>query len=285
MGEAKRKSQTSRAIIAREPRCIYCPSPPETLEHMPPTGIFRDRQRPGAMEYGTCTACNNGTRGSDAVAALMALIHPDNGEGSWQAEKIRKLISAIDTYAPGVREEISLPDKSTYEWARRPGSDLLQRVVRVHADGPRVKAHLSLFGAKLAMALYREHVGVALPLDGAVWCQFALNAGMTQETLNTRVKILPLWETLRQGCKNVGDQFAYRYNCDERTVIAAVVQFHRSLWFTIFASSDHKIIELFKKPEFLQLPASMMVRPGNLLSLLPAPPAAPFRGLAARRYG
>lgn len=274
MGEAKRKSQTRQEIIAGEPRCIYCPAPAESLEHMPTRGIFRDRQRPGAMEYGACKACNNGTRGSDAVAAVMALMHPDNGEGSWQAEEILKLISAIDTHAPGVREEMSLPGKSNYEWARRPGSGLLQRVVRVHADGPCVKAHLSVFGAKLAMALYREHVGVALPLDGAVWCQLALNAGMTQENLNARVKILPVQETLRQGRKNVGDQFAYRYNCDERTVIAAVVQFHRGLWFTIFASSDHRIIELFNKPEFLQLPASVMVRPGNLLSLLPAPAAA-----------
>ena len=128
------------------------------------------------------------------------------------------------------------------------------------------------------MALYREHVRVALPLDGAAWCQFALNGGVTQEDLNARVKILPLWETLRQGQKNVGDQFVYRYNCDERTVIAAVVQFHRSLWFTIFASSDKKIIELFKKPEFLQLPASVMVKPGQLLELLPAPAV-----VAARR--
>jgi hypothetical protein len=109
MGEAKRKSQTRQEIIAGEPRCIYCPAPAESLEHMPTRGIFRDRQRPGAMEYGACKACNNGTRGSDAVAAVMALMHPDNGEGSWQAEEILKLISAIDTHAPGVREEMSLP--------------------------------------------------------------------------------------------------------------------------------------------------------------------------------
>jgi hypothetical protein len=114
------------------------------------------------------------------------------------------------------------------------------------------------------MALYREHVGDALPLDGAVWCQFSLNSGMTQEDLDARVKILPTQGTLRQGSKNVDGQFLYRYNCDERTALAAVVQFHRGLWFTIFASSDQRIIELFKKPEFLQLPASVMVRPGDL---------------------
>ena len=268
MGEAKRKNQKREAIIAAEPRCIYCPGPVETLEHMPPMGMFRGRQRPGRMEYAACGVCNRGTRGSDAVAALMARIHPDNGLGSWQAKEMLRLISAVDAYAPGVREELSLPGKAKDEWVRRPGSGLLQRVVRVHADGPYVKAHLSVFGAKLAMALFREHVGVALPLSGAVWCQFSLNGGMTQEHLNTRVQILPISGTLRQGQKNVNDQFLYRYNCDERTVIAAVAQFHRGLWFTMFASSDPRIIELFNRPDFAQLPGSVTITPGGLLGLL-----------------
>jgi len=97
---------------------------------------------------------------------------------------------------------------------------------------------------------------------------------MTQENLSARVERLPLQATLRQGRKNVGDQFAYRYNCDERTVITAVAQFHRDLWFTLFASSDEKIIEIFTKPEVSQLPASAMVRPDCLLDLLTAPNGA-----------
>jgi hypothetical protein len=84
-----------------------------------------------------------------------------------------------------------------------------------------------VFGAKLAMALYREHVGTALPLDGAVWCQFALNAGMTQGHVEARLKILPLQETLKQGSKKVDDQFVY--NCDGRSTLGAVTQFHRGL--------------------------------------------------------
>lgn len=171
---------------------------------------------------------------------------------------------------PVFGEELSLPSKINPEWVHRPSSGLLQRVVRVQADGPLIKTHLSIFGAKLAMALYREHNGVALPLDGAVWCQFALNAGMTQENLNERLKILPLYETLQQGRKDVDGQFAYRYNYDGRSVIAAVVKFHRGLWFTIVASSDRRIIELFSTPK-LHLPASIMVSPGNLLDLLQAP--------------
>ena len=224
------------------------------------------------MDYGACKACrDDGTRGSDAVAALIARMHPGNGEGSWQADDIRKLRSTIIARAPRVLEELCLPGKGSPEWARRPGSGLFRKFVRVRADGPRVKAHLSAFGAKLAMALYREHIGVPLPVDGAVWCQFRLNGGVTQEHLNEPVEKLPLGNTLRQGRRSVGEQFVYRYNCDERTVIAAVVQFHRGLWFIVFASSDKRLVELFRKPEFLQLPGSAMVRPGGLVSLCRPP--------------
>ena len=270
MGDAKRKSRKAEDILAGEARCIYCSGPAETLEHMPPVGMFRARQRPGAMEFAACEACNNGTRGADAVAAVMARLHPDDGEGTWQAGEIRKLIPALDARAPGVREEMSRSGKAVYEWIPRSGSGLLQKVVRAHADGPLVKGYLTAFGAKLGMALYREHVGTPLPLDGAVWCQFALSGGMTQKVLDARVQILPGYETLRQGTKHVSDQFAYRFNTDERTVVAAVAQYHKGLWFTLFASSDPRIVELFVKPEFLALPASAMVRPGGVLALLPA---------------
>lgn len=273
MGEGSRKSRTRVAILANEPRCIYCSGLPQTLEHMPSRGMLRGKERPSGMEYAACIACNNGTRGADAVAAVMARLHPDNGAGSWQAEEVRKLISALDAHAPGVREEMSQPHKSRAEWVPRRGSGLLHRVIRVSADGPKVKAYLSAYGAKLAMALYREHVRVALPLDGAIWCQFALNGGMPQEHLDQRVKILPASETLRQGQKNVVDQFIYRYNTDERTVVAAVVQFHRGLWFTLFASCDPKIIALLSIPAFVNLPGSALVKPGELLRLLPSPAA------------
>ena len=78
-----------------------------------------------------------------------------------------------------------------------------------------------------------------------------------------------MYDTLRQGEWRVADQFACRYNTDGQTVVAAVAQFHRGLWYTLFASCDPEIIELFNKPEHLSLPASVLVKPGGLLQLLP----------------
>jgi len=220
------------------------------------------------MEYGACKSCNEGTRGSDAVAALIARCHPRNDSRGWQEKEIRNLIRTVETRAPGVREEMSLLDKFQSGWMQRPESGLFQRVVRLVVDGPKVTAQLGAFGAKLGMALYREHVGAALPLEGAVWNLFTLNAAMTQEKLMARVEKLPIQGTLSQGRKNVGDQFVYRYNCDGRTVIAAVVEFHSNLWFTIVASSDERIVNFFLEKQVSPLPASVLVRPGGLLSLL-----------------
>ena len=264
MGEAKRKSRKRGDILAAELRCIYCANPAQTVEHMPPRGMFRGRLRPSAMEFGCCEDCNEATRGADAVAALFARTHPDYADTSWQTQEMMKLVSAVDAFAPGVREEMSAPGKSIPEWGHRDGSPVLQRVVRVRADGPLVQANLCAFGAKLAMALYREHVGTPLPFDGVVWCQSALNAGMTQEALDARLQILPLFDTLRQGKFNVQEQFAYRYNCDNRATLGAVAQFHRGLWITLFASSDPKIVALLEEPKFVNLPASALIRPGDL---------------------
>jgi hypothetical protein len=283
VGEASRKSRKGAQIVAAEARCIYCAGPSETFEHMPPLVMFRDKDRPGSMwEFGSCKACNNGTGGADVVAAVISRVHPDHGEESWQNKEIRKLIRPLDKYAPGVREEMFRPEKHERGWIRRANVGLMRPAVWVRADGPRLKAYLIIFAAKFAMALYRAHVGVALGLDGAVWCQFQLNAGLTQENLDARVAILPGCETLRQGRKNVGDQFLYRFNTDERTVVAAVAQFHRGLWLTVFASTDPRIIGLFAKPEFLAPPATAMVRPGELLNLVPAPPG-PHLSPASRR--
>jgi hypothetical protein len=281
MGEASRKSRKGSQIVAAEARCIYCAGPSETHEHMPPRGMFRGKHRPGDMEFGCCKACNEGTGGADVVAAVISRLHPDHGEGSWQDKEIRKLIRPLDKFAPGVREEMR-SGKHERGWIRRGDFGLMQSAVWVHADGPRLKAYLTIFAAKFAMALYREHVGVALGLDGAVWCEFQLNAGLTQENVDARVALLPGCETLRQGMKNVGDQFLYRFLTDERSVVAAVAQFHRGLWLTVFASTDPRIIGLFAKPEFLALPTSAIVRPGELLNLVPAPPG-PHPSSASRR--
>ena len=112
--------------MAAEPRCIYCPGPSETLEHMPPRSMFQRKDRPSAMEFGACTACNGATRGADVVASVIARLHPDIPGASWQNAEIRRFIRALDAFAPGVREEMSRPRKHD-RVGHRAGSGLCTR--------------------------------------------------------------------------------------------------------------------------------------------------------------
>ena len=129
------------------------------------------------------SACNEGTGGADGLAAFISRLHPDHGgRGAGRTKEIRKLIWPLDKFAPGVREEMR-SGKHERGLIRRGDFGLMQSAVWVHADAPRLKAYLTIFAAKFAMALYRQHVGVALGLDGAVWCEFQLNVGLTQENV------------------------------------------------------------------------------------------------------
>ena len=121
-----------------------------------------------------------------------------------------------------------------------------------------------MFASKLGMALFREHVGQPLPMQGKVYTRCYLSAGLLQTQVDAMRAILPLAGTLQQGKFQVHEQFEYRFNCDERSINAALARFQKGLYvFTIAAS----------EPDKYQLrvvaPTDALVRPGELKSLMP----------------
>jgi hypothetical protein len=261
MGEARTKSKKLRHLIATEPRCIYCANAPSTVEHIPPISMFRARSRPNGMEFAACINCNNGTRGADLAAAFLARLSQDENPDMFkEAVKFRDQVAKV---APELLAEFLRPDKTQIGWFRTAGG-IRRRMVRVHMDGPLTQAYLTVFAAKLGMALYREHVGVALPLHGGVQLQCFLNAGLAQRTGDALLQKLPVFGTNQQGKYMVSEQFAYRYNCDAKSIVAALVGFHSNLHIFVVATSQ---------PEFYHFPISAphfyFVRPGELTAALP----------------
>ena len=161
-----RKSRDKASIMASGERCIYCGDPANRLEHMPPIGMFRKRDRPSGMEYPSCDACNNGTSAADSVASFIARIDQQGGMGDWRTQEAIAQRGMLEAIAPGFISELFHEDKAEDQWIQKDG--VLQRFTVVRADGLLTKAYLNVFSAKLAMAMYREHIGEALPLDGAV---------------------------------------------------------------------------------------------------------------------
>lgn len=237
MGEKKRKSRSRQEVLKSESRCIYCSNPATTLEHMPPRSMFKDRDRLSGMEFASCQSCNIGTRAADEIAVLMAHILPFSTNENWQMATMTRMIRTIDQHVPGFHAEFLRPENTKDKWIRGPNG-IHRKVKVISADGPILKRHLRVFSAKIGMALYREHIGVALPHDGAVYSTHFLNAGLSQESAEAMLNMMPLPGELRMGKRSSKSQFAYRYNTDEKSIVAALVGFHGNLHCLVIATSD-----------------------------------------------
>jgi hypothetical protein len=259
MGQANQKSRSRAILLQNEARCIYCANKPATIEHMPPISMFKGRARPSGMEFAACGDCNRGTSGADIVAAFYSRLSQD-GRPEMLAEALglqRKMRGMV----PGVAEE--LEGRGYTSLQRTPGG-VLRPMTAIRIDGPLTKAYLTAFSAKLAMALYREHIGVPLPLEGGVRLAFFLNAGLSAKAGDGMLKKLPLPGTLMQGKFAVPDQFAYRYNHDGQSIIAALAGFNSNLHILVVATSNPTFYDFPKFAEHLYF-----VRPGELRDLIP----------------
>ena len=259
MGEAKRKVRSQADLIASEPPCIYCKNRPETVEHMPPITMFRKRARPRGLEFASCALCNQGTRGADAVASFFSRLHLDYGSGDWQSKEADTLKPILARYAPGVLQEFTEHGKELHLRIR----GVIRPMVGIRAN-PLLSANLTVFASKWGMASYREHVGQALPTNGAVYSRWYLNAGPAQQEYDAAMNMMPTFGTLRQGQFQVHDQFAYRFNSDERTITATFAKFHQGLYIlTIATAEPDRYLHLAPPSQ-----TSAIVAPGELNELL-----------------
>lgn len=252
MGEANRKSRKLRNIVANESRCIYCDRRPSTIEHMPPRNMFVGKARPSGLEFAACNSCNSGTTGADLVASFLARVSPENGHLDLFREGMH-WASTIDQKAPGFRAELLRTDKQRRVLTRT-RAGILVPAISINADGPITTGYLAAFGGKLGMALYREHIGEPLPQDGRVHVMHFLNAGLNEDQAQAMLAMLPLHDTLKQGKFTVPEQFAYRYNTDQKGILAALVHFHSNLRFFLIAhSSDYDLSSIPMMPHSVEV--------------------------------
>lgn len=228
--------------------------------------MFQGKQRPSGMEFPCCAACNNGTSAADLVAGFFARLSQKEDQPDWKAVKAQARRDALERKAPGFLEEFFDGRRASWKWMRSPDEILRSRVM-VKANGPLTKAYLDVFAAKFGMALYREHCGAPIPLEGGILSATFLNAGLSQDTAHAMLAILPSGNTLVQGARNSAhDQFFYRFNTDQRTVVAALASFHDGLYVCTVAFSDRELYGGLLRP-----PLFRFVRPGELAGMMPAP--------------
>lgn len=272
MNETKKKKERRPSLkerLRQEDRCIYCFERPDTVEHMPPIWAFSKRQRPQGLEFASCETCNNGTKGADMATGWFARIRPFHGDNAdLLLIEAKQRVHSLDQLVPGLREEVF--DLSHYETFQMDADGQTHELIRIVANGPLLAGTLTTFGAKLGMALYREHIGEPLPKGGAVFVQPYLNGGLNQKSADAILSILPARNTLRNGRKQVSDQFSYAYNCDEKSIIMALASFHKNLHFQVLATSTPDIYEEAVRGWFVaRVAPGELLEPRNLFSLDP----------------
>jgi hypothetical protein len=236
MGEAKARSRNGHQILNAAKRCVYCASTlADTIEHMPPRGMFKDKDRPSGWEFACCQRCNQGTKGADALAQFLARIEVVS-ESDWKLPSAKKLVGAIEANAKGVMREIFGRERFSDTLVRRNG--LLHRSKIGRADGPLTKEQLDIFASKLAMATFHNFTERPLELDGLIITEWYLNGGMNSELFQAIVSIMPGFTQLTQGKKVSGDQFWLRYNTDNKGIVAALLTFHGSLHIMVIATDS-----------------------------------------------
>jgi hypothetical protein len=216
MSEAKQKRRAHAKQLEQYPYCIYCGGTvlAEAIEYMPPIGMFRLRQRPNGLVFPACRACNNGTRISDQVASVLGRMYPD-APGEVHQTEVRRLLQGIKNNVPGLLEEMHLTDDEQQAARRR-----LQRaplgVGFLRANGPIVDRHMRQFAAKLGFALHFEIHKSPIPPSGGVQSLYFTNVNAALDELPfDMLQYLPPHKTLRQGSKEVSDQFKYSMRVTE----------------------------------------------------------------------
>lgn len=234
--------------------------------------MFKAKARPSGFEFGACEACNFGTRGADAAVAFLARIEQQGqGVDDWQLQEGVKYLHGAASIVPGFVEEFFDTRRAEQTHLQTKGGILVP--VFATRVGPIAKALLNTWSAKLGMALYREHIGEPLPLDGGVHCQWFLNAGLGEQTAHAMLSILPAHNTLKQGeRKSVTGQFDYRFNSDDKSIVAALAHFHTNL---------HVFVIAMAEPATYGFPSNVVrestfARPGEVLGLMPKPPPLVF---------
>ena len=204
---------------------------------MPPTQMFIQKQRPKGLEFPSCLKCNNGTGNSDLVASLLGRLSVDSADD--KAAEIKKMLSGVRNNVPGLLEEMQIGPA---------GQKLARRILPlqegggvVRANGPLVTKHLLVFGAKLGFALHYEELQNVVPPTGGVQPRWFSNAQAARgEIPKALFSALPAKrQTLRQGRREVSDQFEYAWvTTPESQHALFYATFHRSFAIAVVSALD-----------------------------------------------
>ncbi|GGZ45726.1 hypothetical protein [Asticcacaulis endophyticus] len=198
---------------------------------------------------------------ADQVAALYARLEAFDEMNDIASSEWKKLCLAIANNAPKLASEITASMSPFYI------KDKNGKFVEVYAakmEGVLTKTYADIFSSKLGMALYREHVGEPLPLNGSVFSSHFFNVGASEEFISAVKEICPIVQTLSAGKFEVSGQFKYFLGTNHESLCVAYSQFRGNFSVFSVATSKPEILR-----EALVSAGATELKPGELFSKMP----------------
>lgn len=176
MKRNRKRVRLSARLRSGHPICAYCGGEANSTEadHVPPISMFALRRRPQGLEFSVCSACHEGTRRMDAVAALVARSWPPL-ETEEERGELGELMGGVLRNVPPVALELARGFAASEQVPDDIRSTLGSPDAILVADFTVRRAILEAFGARLGLAMHYKETGGALAEDGAVWSHVFTN--------------------------------------------------------------------------------------------------------------
>ncbi len=189
--------------------------------------MFDNKHRPDGWVFPSCADCQNATRKSDLVVAIVSRFKFGETTGVEDSD-FTKFSAGLRNNAPEILAEWRQTSLREARNQRRNFQNLglsLGQETSLIKYGDKTVAQLRLFAHKLALAAHFQTHGRIVSQEGGVWAVFHtkemnLANGSPHEFLN----LLGPVSTLSMGKSNAHDQFAFRIGsgkADRVTAIAA----------------------------------------------------------------
>lgn len=204
---AEKKRSVLHRLKQAQPWCIYCGGEAygNSVDHMPPIGVFSERRRPQGLEFLACKECNHSARSDEAIVSLMSRVYPDATTDA-QINELRRIMAGVSSRRPALIRELMPTFRQSKEVRKLSG----EAVGALNARGPLLNRAMLRFGAKLAFALHFEATQRLVPIGGgAAVFWFPNHMEVTGKVPSELMGLVGDPKTLVQGRFSVPDQFTY----------------------------------------------------------------------------
>lgn len=186
-----------------------------TEDHQPARTYFKNREWPEGFVFPACKRCNDATRKSEKVLALLVNGYSDSPDRTWYLELVRSIRSeypdVIDNMIPNGPNEVRRILRES--GLKKPEGETYRDFPIVKLDRDFWEEHLTNVGRKILLALHYQCFGVPLSSNGGLtlWIHtnFDWAAGRFPEEIIEMAANVALPTRQR---RYLGDQFSVRWN-------------------------------------------------------------------------